>query len=1010
MTVNSATAGLTPMRSAWMRLRGRFSRVPVESPEWFPRAQAAEVEIPLSASFKFAHEPVEAAFRPAHFVGREADLDALAQRILFSEGGSFLVTGYRGVGKTSFVNQVIHRIRDVLPRLEPQIGKLDVVDVHLTLARSVTGAELMHHIIRRLHDRLVETGRWKHLPSHTRSQLELAYRRTSMNVTHKSTETNERQSGVSEAGMTNALLGAFKLVMTRKLTSSRADEATFLGYDDKAAENDVLRIARQLTAPRKRRWWHWRVRPRLKIVFVFDELDKMDDPAVAATPQERPLDQILGSLKNLFTTSGICFLFVAGKDLHERWLEDLGRGDSIYESVFCFDKYLPCLWEETEAICRCFVDEKELSRRGSDAIAARGNFERYLHYKGRGIPRRIIREFNQFVVWRGTQPVLAFSKQDIRRFRFYAELQALLETRWKNGRPVSFEDAVTTQADKERLGILYLVDWILARGKNDFTADDAVNASHALSAKIAPAKEIAPAVIGELLAFLVRHDYLVEVRSDPASVIQPVQRPVRYRLATRRIAELGQVPADVPEIRDIVPAKFGPAIDPSRFINVEKVASGGMGEVYRAWDARHGRFVAIKTPAVSTPEAIQRFEREAELMKLLRHPNIVQFYEFVRSDSEPAQSAIIMEYIDGTSLHTILARTQRLPPPIAIAILRQIVYAVAHVHGHRIVRLDLKPSNVLVSREGRLLISDFGIAKRLAIEEDHPTNVLTAPNVFIGTPLYMAPEQFEELSPDERADIYSLGTMLFEMIVGLPPFAKKVGGINALLARKRLETAPRCSEFVEVHSDIDELIARCLERDPDQRYQTAMELLQDVEGAERVADRELAEILEARVGRSEQERSKRERTTANRAADREATGTVAVALSAAAIITPQIAVPRNDVSGARLRMVAPPQLAGMIFEVNRNVRIGRSDEAELRIDSPLISRMHALITRGLDTCYIEDLNSANGTRVGGENIKGRVTLNHGASIVIGDVQMIFEWFEAAIASFNEEFGLSDSSM
>src|SRR5215475_31066 len=116
-----------------------------------------EVTVPLLQSFRFVHEPIGFT-SGAQFVGRRNEMESLAERILFSEGGSFLVTGYRGVGKTSFVNQVIRKLEEALPWAKPLLGETEIVDIYLNVARPVQPSEIMHHIIRRLYDRLVEKG------------------------------------------------------------------------------------------------------------------------------------------------------------------------------------------------------------------------------------------------------------------------------------------------------------------------------------------------------------------------------------------------------------------------------------------------------------------------------------------------------------------------------------------------------------------------------------------------------------------------------------------------------------------------------------------------------------------------------------------------------------------------------------------------------------------------------------------------------------------------------------
>src|SRR3989442_358976 len=403
-----------------------------------------EALIPLKPIFRFVHEPIGPKTR-SHFIGRQDELRALAERILFSDGGSFLVTGYRGVGKTSFINEVINVLKDNLSWASAHLGNTDVLDIHFNLARPLKPAELMHHIIRGVYQKLMEEGLFSLLDPILQEELTLAFQRTSMNMTRKVSDTAEGGFGLNEASIGAAYLKAsIKAPFSYKKTKARNQELTFLGYDDKAAEQDIIRISKALAAgyARKQRPFQQlldriqrRIAPRtaLKLVFVFDELDKLEEFSVLQPGSDtHVIDEILSSLKNVFTTSDISFVFVAGKDLQERWQNDLGKGDSIYESIFSFEKYLPCMWSETDEICDRLVDWDRLGGRDNNRDdelnciecgfpvrqeqdnckrcgASRPNlelvramledFKSYLAYQGRGIPRRIIRGFNEHVLW-----------------------------------------------------------------------------------------------------------------------------------------------------------------------------------------------------------------------------------------------------------------------------------------------------------------------------------------------------------------------------------------------------------------------------------------------------------------------------------------------------------------------------------------------------------------------------------------------------------------------------------
>ncbi len=150
----------------------------------------SEIGIPLKPAFRFAHEPLHAASN-GRFVGRKAELEALVLRILFSEGGSFLVTGYRGVGKTSYVNQVVCTLKELVPWAEDLFdSSIEIIDVQFNLARPLNSGELMHHIIRRLVEELRHKGIYSRLEPSLRKELSLAYDRTSVNMSRTLNEEN----------------------------------------------------------------------------------------------------------------------------------------------------------------------------------------------------------------------------------------------------------------------------------------------------------------------------------------------------------------------------------------------------------------------------------------------------------------------------------------------------------------------------------------------------------------------------------------------------------------------------------------------------------------------------------------------------------------------------------------------------------------------------------------------------------------------------------------------------
>lgn len=244
---------------------------------------------------------------------------------------------------------------------------------------------------------------------------------------------------------------------------------------------------------------------------------------------------------------------------------------------------------------------------------------------------------------------------------------------------------------------------------------------------------------------------------------------------------------------------------------LELLGRGGMGAVYKARQKNLDRFVALKILTID-PDAEggfgERFQREAQALAKLSHPNIVGVFDFGVIDG---LYYFLMEYVDGANLRSLI-RGGELKPEAALALIPSFCDALQYAHDEGVVHRDIKPENVLVDKKGRVKIADFGLAKLLGQEgADHG---LTLTGMALGTPRYMAPEQLDRPeSVDHRADIYSLGVVFYEMLTGEIP-----------MGRFALP-----SEKVQVDVRFDEIVLRTLERDVERRYQHASEVKTDVE-------------------------------------------------------------------------------------------------------------------------------------------------------------------------------------
>jgi predicted esterase len=270
----------------------------------------------------------------------------------------------------------------------------------------------------------------------------------------------------------------------------------------------------------------------------------------------------------------------------------------------------------------------------------------------------------------------------------------------------------------------------------------------------------------------------------------------------------------------------------SHYTIVDKIGEGGMGAVYRAIDTRLNRTVAIKVLQAQTrsdPDRQRRFLQEAQSASALNHPNIVNIFEI---DSASGVDFIAMEHVDGTTLESMIAGSA-LPIGQALEYAIQIASALAAAHEAGIIHRDVKPGNVLVSRSGHVKVLDFGLAKLMhstTVESAAPTQSAvpaTASGVVVGTAAYMSPEQAEGQPLDARTDVFAFGALLYEMVTGRRAFQGR-SVLSTMAAVLHEQPVPVRELRPDAPEELQRIVLRCLEKDPQKRYQSAAELGADL--------------------------------------------------------------------------------------------------------------------------------------------------------------------------------------
>jgi eukaryotic-like serine/threonine-protein kinase len=260
----------------------------------------------------------------------------------------------------------------------------------------------------------------------------------------------------------------------------------------------------------------------------------------------------------------------------------------------------------------------------------------------------------------------------------------------------------------------------------------------------------------------------------------------------------------------------------ARYEILQMLGQGGMGAVYKARDRELDRLVAIKVirpDLAGDPEILKRFKQELILARQVTHKNVVRIFDLGEAEGS---KFITMEYVEGRDLKSILAERAKLAPEEAVGIVEQVCRALDAAHTEDVVHRDLKPQNIMLDNEGKVLVMDFGIARSVE------TTGLTQTGAMVGTPEYMSPEQAKGEDVDARSDLFTLGIIFYQLLTGKIPF-KANTTVATLLRRTQERAIPPVKEDPSVPRFLSDVVVKCLEIKPQGRYQSAQEILQDLE-------------------------------------------------------------------------------------------------------------------------------------------------------------------------------------
>src|ERR1700730_4253290 len=275
-----------------------------------------------------------------------------------------------------------------------------------------------------------------------------------------------------------------------------------------------------------------------------------------------------------------------------------------------------------------------------------------------------------------------------------------------------------------------------------------------------------------------------------------------------------------------------------RYDILELLGEGGMGAVYKASDRELNRFVALKlirSDLASNPAILARFKQELLTAHRVTHKNVIRIYDLAEADDI---KFITMEYIEGCDLRRLLLDEGKLPPERAIDIIRQVCLALDAAHSVGVIHRDLKPQNIMCDKAGRILVMDFGLARSIE------SKGMTQTGALMGTIEYMSPEQSMGKQLDARSDLFAIGLIFYELLTNKTPY-KADSAMGSLLLRNQQRAVPVSDSDASVPKGLSDIVGKCLERDLDLRYQSAQEILADLDALQGKRPISASRVIEA---------------------------------------------------------------------------------------------------------------------------------------------------------------------
>lgn len=725
------------------------------------------------------------------FFKHEKIIKNLKNRICFSNGAAFLITGLRGVGKSTLVKRALNELRK---------EKKSCLPVYINLSRNIEYKELLFEIVRRLYETIIDYKVFDLLDTQIAKQIVIAYSRTSMAISNRNTTSNTTEIQMNN----NYLLG--NILSNNQITIQSAEEATFLAYSVNDVEHDLLRIVELLNSDKE-----------LKIVIVFDELDKLviDDSGM------KYFEDILGKLKNILCSMDAISIFIGGLELYQKWNDDVAKINSIYESIFSWHQYVPCIWDSTETLFELIMEKQYVYEKLSDEFQfickekytnlLKKPFEfflAYINFKCKGIPRRVYSEFNKFIVWNNGKPYFQITEIDIKEILAYSEI-------WKKISPI-FEDKLygtIIEMDLTYVTCFNIIEFFFLHAEDEFTLEQ-------VQKTLLYDKMLTPVSIEQIITNLME-------RFVERHMIQCVQGD-KFIVTDRTIKQKSDMAI---KDRTLLHNKFEQEDDdinknginnnPSFKRRIKRYKSNIIEEFWISYKAEElfvnqanmSIFYVTNIQTNKKYNAILYTDIHNEKMKgkicLYNNQNYAFSSKYLTNTEDIIIDSCIKtslrEIYEGYLLSDLIKAG--IKKKYVLLIIEQILEFLIEINKGGYFNANIKASNIVINKFLNVKILDIKSLIKI-----------NSSGMQIVTRGYAAPEMYTD-SYDMRSDIYSVGVLLWEM---LTKQCLREMQFERHIDFEFLNKPMQCSK------KLWKIIKKATEYDPELRYQNPQDFLSDI--------------------------------------------------------------------------------------------------------------------------------------------------------------------------------------